>query len=354
MVLVAILLPVLFALAGIAVNFAYIQVVDTKVKIVADAAVRAAGREYVSTGEASDALAAAQQMAQLNPIDGFVVPISAGDLEYGRSSRTQSNTRFTFEADAANGNAVRLTTLSLANGSGNAPRPFFPIFGSNFDIRPTHSSVSTQSTLDVALVVDRSGSMSWTVMNDESPVWPDPRLPGHVPLNCRWVALVDAVDIFLSELTTSIAEEQVSLVSYAIDTTEDQTLSLNYEPIRQTMDAFSTAFTGGGTNIHGGIIKGKESLENAAVARPWAIKAMVLMSDGVASSGTGDPLVAAQIAADNEITIYTVSFSEGADQTAMANIAALTGGRHYHADTDEQLAEAFKSIAQAIPSLMTQ
>ena len=350
MVMVAILLPVLFALAGIAVNFAYIQVVDTKVKIVTDTAVRAAGREFVNTGDKDLALAAAQQMAQLNPLDGIVVPITASDLEYGRSVRPGVGMRYTFEVGEENGNAVRLTTNSLANGSGTAAKPFFPIFGTNFEIRPVHSSVNTQSNMDVALVVDRSGSMAMPAAAGERPIWTEQQ--GMVPENSRWLDLVDAVDIFFSELNASSATEQVSLVSYANSATEDTLLSTDYAPISIAMDAFSSAFTGGGTNIEDGILKGIASVANPNVGRPWAVQAIVLMSDGVVTRG-GDPMIVAQQAADQSIPIYTVSFSEGADQDLMRNIATLTGGRHFHADTSQQLTEAFRSIAQSIPSLLT-
>ncbi|NNE00510.1 MAG: hypothetical protein HKN47_24605, partial [Pirellulaceae bacterium] len=120
MIFITILLPVLFALAGMAVNFAYIQVVKTKMQIVTDASVRAAGREYVNSADPALALAAAQQISNLNPVGTFVVPIEAGDLEFGASSRTGSNQKYTFNSGAANGNAVRLTTNALAGGSGSA------------------------------------------------------------------------------------------------------------------------------------------------------------------------------------------------------------------------------------------
>ena len=66
MVTVVILLPVLFILAAMAINLAYIQVVRTKVQIVTDAAARAAGRVYAETGDEAQALAAAQQLAALS------------------------------------------------------------------------------------------------------------------------------------------------------------------------------------------------------------------------------------------------------------------------------------------------
>jgi len=351
MVFIVILLPVIFALAGMAVNFSYIQVVKTKMQIITDASVRAAGREYVNTGDRAMALAAAQNMASLNPVGSITVPISAGDLEFGSSNRSGNNSKYAFNTTNEQGNSVRLTTNSLASGSGQAPVPFFAILGANFEIRPTLRSTNTQATLDVALVVDRSGSMRLPADPAEPPN------PGadldDVPTNSRWMDLVDAMDIFLGELEDSNGREKASLVTYSTNASDDVDLDLNYDGIRARMDELSSAFAGGSTNIHEGIIFGINSVTKPGVSRGWADNAIVLMSDGIANEGD-DPILAANQAAAFGIPIYTVSFSQEADEVLMAEIAEVTGGRHFHADTSAQLDEAFRSIAQAIPSLLTQ
>ncbi|QDT09239.1 vWA domain-containing protein [Planctomycetes bacterium K23_9] len=351
MVFVVIMLPIIFALAGMAVNYSYIQVCKTKMQIVADASVRAAGREYVDSGDRDLALAAAQNMSNLNPVGTTTIALSSGDLEFGSSYKFGSNQKYSFNPTTGQGNAVRLTTNTFAGGGGDAPIPFFAVLGSNFEIRPTLTATNTQSTLDVALVVDRSGSM-------RSPADPaEAQIPGSepddVPLNSRWLDLVDAVDIFLNELNSSASTEKASLVSYSDNASDDVNLSSNYSAIRSQMDAFSDSFPGGYTNIHEGIMFGINSVTKSGYSRSWATRAIVLMSDGNATAGD-DPLLAAAQAASLEIPIYTVSFSQEADQILMEQIAADTGGRHFHADTGAQLEDAFRSIAQAIPSLLTQ
>ena len=93
MVTVAILLPVMFLLSAIAVNLAYIQVVTTKVQIVTDVSVRAAGAAYVESGDELAGLAAAQQLASLNPIESTVLSITGSDLEFGLSQRNTHTTK---------------------------------------------------------------------------------------------------------------------------------------------------------------------------------------------------------------------------------------------------------------------
>lgn len=356
MVTVVILLPVLFVLAAMAVNLAYIQLINTRVQIVADASARAAGAQYVQTTSESNALIAAQQVAALNPIDGIVVPIEAGDLEFGLSERTAHNKAYTF-TPGTNGNSVRLTTTAFAGGSGTALEPYFPMFSPSLNIRPLCSATHAQTTLDVALIVDRSGSMKFAA-DEASGGTPAAAPPGWengdpVPPNSRWLDLVDAVDGFCAELEITAKLEKVALVSYANDVTVEVELTENYYQIRDANDAISNSFHGGMTNVGGGIQEGLYAVTHPSYCRPWANNALVLMSDGIHNTGT-DPIVAAEQAVAEEVPIYTVSFSDEADQALMQQIADMTGGTHYHAVNAQQLNDAFRDIARRLPSMLTQ
>jgi hypothetical protein len=357
MVTLVVLLPVLFILAAMAINLAYIQVINTKVQIVTDSSVRAAGRAYVETGDESDALLAAQQLASLNPIQSLVVPIEAGDLEFGLSERSSLDQAYSF-TPGTNGNAVRLTTNSFAGGSGSALQPFFPMFSPSFDIRPVCTATNAQTTLDVAVIVDRSGSMAFAA-NETSgggtpaSAPPDWSFGDPVPPNSRWLDLVASVNGFCDELDQTPKIELVGLVSYADEVTTDIDLTDDYTQINASNMAISSNFDGGMTNVGGGINEGIEAVTHPTHSRPWANKAMVLMSDGIHNTGT-DPLTAAAAAAAEEIPIYTVSFSDGADQSLMQQIADMTGGTHYHAVNAQQLNDAFRNIARRLPSMLTQ
>ncbi len=356
MVAVMIMLPMLFILSAMAINLAYIQVVKTKVQIVTDASVRAAGRAYVETGDEALALQAAQNMAGINPIDTTVLNIEAGDLEYGLSERTAQGQAYTFTA-GVNGNSVRLTTHSFNGGAGSALKPFFPTFGSTFDIRPLCAATNTQTTLDVAIIVDRSGSMAFAANEPSGGTpaaapsgwsWGDP-----VPPHSRWLDLIAAVTGFCDELTTTAKVEKVGLVSYSDSAHRDVQLTDDYTQIDDANFALSMAFDGGMTNVGEGIKKGIDSVTDNKYARPWATNALVLMSDGNHNTGT-DPITAAEEAVAKGIPIYTVSFSNEANQALMQQIADMTGGTHYHAVDGQQLNEAFRNIARRLPSMLTQ
>ncbi|TWU35018.1 von Willebrand factor type A domain protein [Novipirellula artificiosorum] len=356
MVTVAVMLPVLLLLASIAINLAYIQVIHAKVQIVTDAAARAAGRVYVESGSKQDALAAAQHISSQNPIHNVVVPISAADLEFGLSQRKTKDQAYTFEVAEA-GNSVRLTTDSFAAGAGSSLHALLPGLTGSFEIRPRCTATNTQTTLDVAVIVDRSGSMAFAadeptggtpIAAPEGWNYGDP-----VPPNSRWLDLVASVNGFCDELSQTAKVEKVGLVSYANEATREIDLTDDYSLINACNAQISYEFNGGRTNVGDGILQGIAGVTHPTLARPWANNALVLMSDGNHNIGT-DPLLAASEAANQQIPIYTVSFSEEADQVLMQQIADMTGGTHYHAVDGAQLNEAFRNIARRLPSMLTQ
>lgn len=357
MVTVMLLLPVLFILAAVTINLAYVQMINAKVQIVTDASTRAAGRAFVETGSQADALLAAQQVSGLNPIGTTVIPIQSQDLEYGLSERNGQNQAYSF-TPTANGNAVRLSTSAFAGGAGAALRPFFPGIVSGFDIRPLCKATNSQTTLDVAVIVDRSGSMSYAA-DETSGGDPPAAAPAGwtygdpVPPNSRWLDLVAAVNGFCDELDATAKVEKVSLVSYADGVTREHELTDDYTQIEAKNLAISSAFHGGMTNVGGGVMDALDAVTHPSHCRPWSNNALVLMSDGNHNTGT-DPLVAAAAAVTQEVPIYTVSFSSEADQVLMQQIADMTGGTHYHADNAAQLNEAFRNIARRLPAMLTQ
>ncbi|TWT92100.1 von Willebrand factor type A domain protein [Stieleria varia] len=357
MVAVVALLPLLFILAAMVINLSYIQMISGKAQIVTDIAARAAGRAFVETGSESAALAAAQTMAELNPIQSSELTFAEGDLEFGISSRNAKNKAYTF-SNAPNGNSVRVTTAAFADGAGDALTPFFSAFGANFEIRPRCTATNTQTTLDVSVIVDRSGSMKFAANESSGSGTPASQPAGWswgdpAPPNSRWLDLAFSVTAFCEELDATGKIEKVGLVSYASDVTREVDLTDDYTGINAALSAISQSFNGGATSVGDGIVEGIAAVTHPSLARPWASNALVLMSDGIHNTGT-DPLVAIQGAIDRQIPIYTVSFSNEADQLLMREIADRTGGKHYHANTSLELAEAFRKIARRLPSMLTE
>ncbi len=355
--LVMIFLPVLFLLAAFAINLVYMQTVNTEVQIAADAAVRSATRTYVLSGSKDQALLAAQEAAAMNPINGNVLPINAVDLEYGVSQRYSLGDPYVF-VPASVGNSVRLTTQSLAAGNGPTIEPLFPLFGSLVNIRPLRTATSTKMTVDIVLVVDRSGSMAYSATEIGDGSAPPAAAPagwwfdGPVPPQSRWLDLVAAVNAFNTALSTSPDHEQLALATYNEVPVINVPLTTNYTQVADALDAISLNFIMGATNIGDGMNAGLVALKDPTYSRQFASKVMIVMTDGNHNTGWWPDSAATVIAAEG-VTIYTVTFSDEANQALMQLVASRGSGEHFHATTSAQLTSAFQQIARRLPTILT-
>lgn len=349
LVLLVLLLPVVVGIAAYAINLAYMELVRTELQISTDIATRAAGRTLAVTGSKDEAIAMAKKYGTLNPVCNLPFKLSASDLVFGVSTRTSENERYQFK-QASKPNAVKIRTDNFSKSS--IPM-LFPTMGLPLEFRSIKSAISTQAELDLSLVLDRSGSMTFSASERSGSVFPNGWAPGlPVPSNSRWLDTVASVDLLLQQLSASFLTERVSLVTYSTLPETDVKLTEQYSLLTDAMYRYGASFPGGATNIGGGILEGVSTLNDKGKARPWASRVIILMSDGMHNVGI-DPLWAAQIAADQHITIYTISFSDEADQTVMNEIATRCRGLHYHAATREQLQTAFRDILTRLPLLVT-
>jgi len=360
-VLLAVLLPVLLILAAYAINIAYIEAATAEVQIAVDAAAQAAGRAYIRTGDESAALSAAKESAARNPVSGQIIPFSADDLEFGSSRRDSLESPYVFSplTNDALGNAVRVSSRSLQSADPPVLSPIFPTLGSGLAIRPLRTAVSTQGTLDVSLVLDRSGSMAYASDEDSNTF----DMPAHapagwqfgdpVPPRARWLDTVAAVDAFLRVLDQTPQTERLSLSTYATETSTGTMLTDRYPEVIAGMHSISQSFTGGGTAIGQGMTEGLAAMTDPERSRPYAIRVMVLMTDGQHNTGHG-PESAAWHLRKNGVTLFTVTFSDFAVQNRMRRVARSCGGEHFHATDAAQLQAAFEEIAHRFPSLLTE
>ena len=152
-------------------------------------------------------------------------------------------------------------------------------------------------------------------------------------------------------LSGGAGECELILFAGDTDVAVDQRLDFDYSNTIDKMDDLSSIPINGATNIEAGIQKGIEALTRPE-ARPLAEKTMVVLTDGVFNRGRHPRFIAAT-AASQDIIIHTVTFSAGADQTAMQQVAAAAGGKHFHAPDAEALERIFREIASTLPVVMT-
>ena len=356
-VLIAFLLPVLIILAGFAINSATIELRRTEMLIAADAAARAGGRELSISQSESAATAKARQFARLNEVAGEPLDLATADIVFGRSQR-QGAGRYTFAPDDRIHNAIQIIARRDANSSdGPIPMPF-PIAGGTNSVPMSLSSISTQVDIDLALVIDRSGSMAYA-STEVAQFPPYPRAAprgwkfGHpAPPKSRWRDLVKAIKVFDRELESSPGDELAALVTYSNRAKQDQHLTRNLRKIEASINRYTRSFQSGSTNIGGGILAATQTLVSGPNARPGAVKVIVVMTDGIHNTGT-DPVSAAKTASNQGIMIFSVTFSNEADQRRMRKVASAGKGKHFHARNGEQLSQVFREIAKQLPTLLT-
>jgi Ca-activated chloride channel homolog len=356
LLLMAVLLPVLLIICGFAVNLAYMELCRTEMQIASDAGSRAACRTYARTGDENEAYTAARSVIEANKIMGKTITIQKSDLIFGTSLRSTSTSRYTFTPGDAPYNAVRVNLDAATGGGLKTP---IKMNGKQTTFNAFQISAATQAELDVSLVVDRSGSMAYAANeNGDSSDPPVNAPPGWdfgqpAPPKARWLDAVAAVDTFLGALEESPAREYVCLTTYNTAATNDVQLTFDYNNVRDALQVYTDAYQSGATNIGDGVGYGVNNLLSSPNKRDWAVKVLIVLTDGIHNWGP-DPVPMAYYANDKEVIVYTITFSDEADQIKMEDVATIAGGIHYHATNKANLKAAFEEIARNLPVLLTE
>src|SRR5262249_55829741 len=160
---------------------------------------RAGAKELSLKQTEAAARTKAKTAASRNTVAGDPLVLADKDVEVGKSTQAGSG-RYKFTPGAAKPNAVRVYgKRTEGSKSGPVDLMFTKVLGvENFE--PAESATSTQLDRDICLVVDRSGSMMWTLTGGSNyPKGTKECDPPHKTLS-RWGALATSVDAFLNEL----------------------------------------------------------------------------------------------------------------------------------------------------------
>jgi RHS repeat-associated protein len=173
------------------------------------------------------------------------------------------------------------------------------------------------STVDVVLVIDRSGSM------------------GGVPI----AGVKTAAKAFVDDL--QLSSDQIALVSFNSTATTNQTLTHTGSLVKTAIDALtSTGSTAIATGINAASTELASARHNAA-----AQKVIVLLSDGVDNPASG--ATATTTAANNAKAagIRIIAIAEGTANTTFMQSLASSITDYYAAPTSAQMAAVYSSIA---------
>ncbi len=185
--------------------------------------------------------------------------------------------------------------------------------------------------LDVALVLDRSGSMELLGTDPEQPM----------------TDAETAAKVFMDNL---VSNAQVGVIAFegSVETKIGLTLLNSYDDKTLVRNAINSIHTGDGTAIGDGLRRANDILK---VGRIDARRITILLTDGQCTAGDDRDCSQAILNANaNHITIYTIGLgsAEYIDEPLLQRVASETGGRYYNAPSSSELRSVYNSIAQEI------
>ena len=364
----------LVALAGLSINVAYMELVRAEQRLATDAAAKAALVALGQSQSQTQARQAAKAIAALHRVAGRSVVLDDSDIEIGASTGNANGT-YSFNQSASNSsvvnNSVRVNSNLSKMQGGGIPTILLPQMMGLTTFTSQQTAVSTRIDMDVCLVVDRSGSMAWSLGSTAfaypgnlaglSPIQNYFKLP-HATLS-RWAALTSAVNVFSTVLNEAPIKSRVALASYSSNFTfgvwtsvvasVDQSLTTDYTTLVQKLNHLATQPLIGNTNIAAGLREGVNALTDPNLTKITTCKSIVLLTDGILSQGD-DPVALATIARSMNIRIHTIAFSAQADVALMQQVAQAGGGQCYVAPNAASLEAAFRTIATTLPNMLTE
>lgn len=236
--------------------------------------------------------------------------------------------------DVPVGVEVNVMGTSLANYEGNA-LGYRVLLAQSEQITatPTHTPTPTRTptntptprpnTVDVALIIDSSGSMG---SND--------------PQNMR----KEAAKLFIDAMEDTDQVAVVDFDSAARTYWTLQPVGWNRAGAKGAVDRIDSS---GGTDIGDGLQAGYTELNRSQTDAP---KLAVLLTDG--DGGYGNQ---ANLYANRGWSIYTIGMGDAPNESLLRNIAHNTGGRYFKLDSPSQLMQVYFDIlnaaTEAIPML---
>ena len=181
--------------------------------------------------------------------------------------------------------------------------------------------------LNIAVVIDRSGSMSGKKLTDAK-----------------------AAAVYLVE---NLSEgDKVAIISYGTDVSLVHKLTaVNNDNRQEIIDSIKKVTDSGSTNLEGGLKKGRKQLLGDMV--PNGINRILLLSDGLANVGISNVEGLSQIAENTQqkgISISTMGVGVDYNEDLMTAVSKMSGGNYYFIGSDLQgiFAQEFKTMATTV------
>jgi len=188
-------------------------------------------------------------------------------------------------------------------------------------------SEDADQALNLALVIDRSGSMSGA-------------------------KIADARAAAVKMLERMRDGDRVAVVSYSEDVRVDfKSTVLNEETRARVRNAIHRISDGGSTNLGGGLVEGLEQVRGHLGSAD--VNRVLLISDGLANRGIQDPKKLNQIAREalqEGIITTTIGLGEDYNEDLMTAVADHGGGNYYFVESSDHIAETLNDEVRQMAS----
>jgi Flp pilus assembly protein TadG/uncharacterized protein YegL len=209
----------------------------------------------------------------------------------------------------------------------------------------SESAGEAQGAFSMALVLDRSGSMDWS-------------LNGQKKINVLKTAVGGLIDQF-KEADPERKYVRLGASSYNTKLTGDTKLRWNPEQTRQFVDALPAS---GGTDstdafnwAYEAVTHQREVARHHAKTKQVPKKFIVFMTDGDNNYRSADSSTKhlCDDAKDDGVEVYTVAFAAPARGKQLLSYCASTEEHFFDAQNSTQLIEAFKNIGYAASKVVS-
>lgn len=176
------------------------------------------------------------------------------------------------------------------------------------------------------------------------------------------VTRMAVVKYVASDFVARRTGDRIGLIMFGSNAYVQSPLTYDHETIQHFLDEAVVGLAGRSTAIGDAIGLGVKRLRD----RPAESRVLILLTDGENSEGAVDPLDAAQIAAENDIRIYTIGVGSdnvggifggtlgmrrsSIDEVTLKTIAAQTGGQYFRARDQRELESIYRDIDRLEPT----